>query len=111
MGFSTWVCRLVAGGLLGFGGVGCGQVTELKGGEGAFSDGSAEERTPAATERFAFAKSGQRSRAVGYLSEDVAQFRTLRDELLGFDCQLEPDSPGPDFHRVPKQTTALIFLD
>jgi len=112
MGFSMRVHRFVGLVVFAQGVVGCGQVTEPRGGEGALADGSAEEASaPSATERFAFAKSGTRLKALGYLSEDVAQFRTLHDQLLGFDCEFVTGSDGQDFLCVPKDTTSLIFLD
>jgi hypothetical protein len=50
-------------------------------------------------------------KALGYLSEDVAQFRTFRDQRLGFECEFVTDGDGDEFQCVPKQTTSLIFLD
>lgn len=102
-----WVALGIFGGLV----VGCGGVTEPRGGEGVLSNHPTSDTTPEGKERYALAKSGDRVVALGYLSEGVAQFRTLHDNLLGFDCEFVEAGPGGDIHCVPKQTAALVFLD
>jgi hypothetical protein len=63
------------------------------------------------TQSFAFAKSGERVQALGYLSEGVAQFRTLHDQKLDFDCAFRSGKVCGELRCVPKQSAQLIFLD
>lgn len=117
MGFLARMGGLVGAALLGFEAVGCGQVVGTNGGEGAGDFAGAppvappDHALPAATDRFAFAKSGNRLQALGYVSEGVAQFRTLHDSLLDFDCEFVSGSDGNDSHCAPKRSGTLIFLD
>lgn len=117
MGFSARLGGLVGVVLLGFEAVGCGQVVGTNGREGAGDLGSADPAPapgpglPDAMDRFAFAKSGNRLQALGYVSEGVAQFRTLHDSLLDFDCEFVSGTDGGDSHCAPKLTGTLIFLD
>src|SRR6478609_6130529 len=87
--------------------VGCGGATEPRGGEGVLTNDPVGE----ASDRFALVKSGKRVRALGYISQGVAQFRTLHDGQLDFDCEFVKGEPGADLHCVPKMQTSLIFLD
>lgn len=110
---------MVGGVLLGALAVGCGQVTDASAGAGTGGLGNArsepvnpgDSRLPAVTDRFAFAKSGQRVHALGYASEGVTQFRTLHDQQLDFDCEFMSGAGSCDLHCVPKQAAELIFLD
>src|SRR6478736_58885 len=98
-----WVASAICGVFM----VGCGGVTEPRGGEGVLTNDPGGD----ASDRFALAKSGQRVLALGYVSEGVEQFRTLHDGQLDFDCEFVKGEPGADLHCVPKQQTSLIFLD
>jgi len=109
MGFLFRMGGLVGAALLGFGAVGCGQVSGTNGGDGAREPGN--NGLPAATDRFAFAKSGERLLALGYESEGVSQFRTFHDEQFDFDCEFVSARSGDDSLCVPKRKSSLIFLD
>ena len=108
MGFRVQLGGLVGVALLGLLVVGCGQVVGTNEGGGAAAGSN---QLPAATDRYASAKSGERVQALGYVSEGVAQFRTLHDELLGFDCEFVSGIADDDLHCVPKLSGNLIFLD
>jgi hypothetical protein len=98
-----WV-ELVSAGVMV---VGCGQAT-WEPDQGATSGDSA---LPTLAERFAFAKSGQRLQALGYVSEGVTQFRTLHDQLLDVDCEFVSGKQDRALRCVPRQSAQLIFLD
>jgi hypothetical protein len=101
MSFRARVAGWVGVVLLGSSALGCGQVTGANAGSGL----------PASTDRYAFAKNGDRVLALGYLSEGVAQFRVLHDQQLDFDCEFTPGTACRDPHCVPKRSAQLIFLD
>ena len=104
---------------LGLSTVACGGKAHSGGGADSGDLGNAlpantgSGRVPASTDRFAFAKSGERVLALGYESEGVSQFRTLHDQQLGFDCELMNGKICGDLHCVPKRSARpeLIFLD
>jgi hypothetical protein len=106
MGFIARVACWVGVVLLGAFAVGCAQVTEVGGGAGTRGVGNAQPEPvdadnrglPASTDRSAFAKSGARVRALGYAAEDVAQFRTLHDRQLAFDCEFMNGATCGDLH-------------
>lgn len=111
MGSVARVRGLVASLMLGAGSLGCGQVTSSTGGEGASANDSPGGESGTVNDRFALATSGERVLALGYLSEGVAQFRTLHDRVLDFDCEFVEGVADADLHCVPKRTATLIFLD
>jgi hypothetical protein len=108
MGFVARALWFAAVGLLGFEAAGCGQVSGANGGEGSLEN---TDGLPPSAQPFAFAKSGERVQALGYLSEGVAQFRTLHDQKLDFDCTFKSGKVCGELRCVPKQSAQLIFLD
>jgi len=89
--------------LLGLEALGCGAVAE------SATDGN--NGLPTSTDRFAFAKSGDRVQALGYVSQGATQFRTLHDQQLDFDCEFASAKICADLRCFPKRTAQLIFLD
>lgn len=108
MGFRVQLGGLVGVALLGLEVIGCGQVVGTNEGGGAAAGSNP---LPAATDPYASAKSGERVQALGYVSEGVAQFRTLHDERLDFDCEFATGIADDELHCVPKLRANLIFLD
>jgi hypothetical protein len=108
MGFVARACGLLGSLSLA---VGCGQVTRATGGDGALPNDSAAGGSASTSDLFSLPKSGERVLALGYLSEGVAQFHTLHDRLLDFDCEFVDGEVGADHHCLPKHATTLIFLD
>ena len=108
MGFRVQWGGLVGVALLGFELVGCGQVLGTNEGGGAAAGSN---QLPAATDPYASAKSGERVQALGYVSEGVAQFRTLHDDLLDFDCEFATGNADEQLHCVPKARGMIVFLD
>ena len=105
--------------LVGTCAVGCGEVSEASGGAGTGGAGNARPELgdagskglPASTDPFAFAKSGDRVLALGYVSEDVVQFRVRHDQQRDFDCEFASGTGCSDFRCFPKQSATPIFLD
>jgi hypothetical protein len=133
MAFIARVSSLATVSLLGLAGLSCGQVAGATGGDGTAGDGSGGDgpgvvgagggapraargngELPQSSDRFAFAKGGQRLQALGYLSDDAAQFRTFHDQLLDIDCEFISGKVCGDLRCAPKlrtDRTELIFLD
>jgi hypothetical protein len=117
MGFilrAHWLVGMIS---LGLEVLGCGQVGGTSAGEGSSHVGGAgagegsSDGLPAATDRYAFAKSGDRLQALGYTSDGAAQFRTFHDSLLDFDCEFVSGKSCGDRQCVPTRSAQLIFLD
>ena len=103
MALNTWSGWVA---MLGVGVSSCGGQ-----GNGGVADRPGRGGTSESAQTLPFAKAGLRLQALAYVADGVAQFRTLHDSKLGFDCEFAQDASGAGFHCIPPQSTALVFLD